>query len=151
MERKKSAPELEPQIVSAFGETFISRWDCYPKQLDTGKYVRVNRSLTTQHVLDHLYGLSSTTLGAYALDKNSQARWVCFDADTEEQFINLSHSVRLLFDRGETGYLEKSRRGGHLWLFFSPLPGYSARRFAKQLASEIGIQTENLVPRHSDG
>ena len=139
MERHRQLPELEPEAIAGFANTFISRWDCFSKQLDTGKYVRVNRPLTIQHVYDHLYGLANMSLGAYALDADSQARWVCFDADTDAQFAHLTHAVGTLAAREQTGYLERSRRGGHLWLFFTPLAGYDARRFAEQLAIELGI------------
>ena len=88
------------------------------------------------------------TLGVYALDPESNARWVCFDADTDEQFRSLLHAGETLSTMGQASYLERSRRGGHLWLFFTPLPGYSARRFAKQLATELSIpDTIELYPK----
>ena len=79
------------------------------------------------------------TLGAYALDAESRAKWVCFDADDEEGFANLERATLALAQAAQPGYLERSRRGGHLWLFFSPISGLDARRFGTQLAQEVGI------------
>lgn len=127
-------PEIEPEVVSAYAATFVSRWDCYPKQLDSGRYVRVNRPLSTAHILNHLYGVANMTLGAYALSPDHTAKWVCFDGDSDDQLQDLKQLVLLLAQHGQPSYLEQSRRGGHLWLFFpSPLSGYDARRLARHL------------------
>jgi hypothetical protein len=136
-ERKK-VPELEPELVTTYANTFISRWDCYHKQLETGKYARVSRPLTLNHVLNHLYGLANMTLGVYALSVESTAKWVCIDADDERQYQGLKDLTLHLAQQGQGAYLERSSRGGHLWMFFStPLSGYSARRFALT----VGIET----------
>lgn len=113
MERTRRT-ELEQEIVAAYAATFISRWDCYPKQLPTGKYTRTNHPLSLQHVYDHLYGLANMTLGAYALDTASRAKWVCFDADDETTYNGLRHAIFSLAQVGQPAYLERSRRGGHL-------------------------------------
>lgn len=110
--------------------------------------MRVSRPLSMQHVYDHLYGLANITLGVYALDVTSNAQWVCFDADTDDQLLHLTRAAEALAAVNQTAYIERSRRGGHLWMFFTPLAGYSARRFAKQLATETDIRVDiELYPK----
>jgi hypothetical protein len=47
-----------------------------------------------------------------------------------------------------TAYLEKSRRGGHLWLFFEQsLPGSEIRRFGQGLMFHFGLGTLELFPK----
>ena len=48
---------------------------------------------------------------------------------------------------GVTAYLEPSRRGGHLWLFFSPLPGATARQFGQRLLGRYDLQGIELFPK----
>jgi len=139
VERKQSGAELDQRIVSEYAATFLSRRDCYPLQVKGGRYVRVNRPLTDELIFQHLYGLNDTTLGAYALGLDNQAKWICYDADTDEQFASLRLVSSALRQMQQPSYLETSRRGGHLWLFLSPTSGYDTRRFAHRLATETGI------------
>ena len=77
-----SPTELEP-LASGLAETFIQRWDLYPKQLEDGSYISVKKTLSENHILAHLRG--DITLGLYLLDKESQARFIVIDADDEDQ------------------------------------------------------------------
>lgn len=124
-----------------FAASFVSRRDCYPQQVKGGRYVRVPRVLTDHLILQHLLGRNNLTLGAYALSPDHKAKWICYDADTEEQFASLTLVSTALQAIGQASYLETSRRGGHLWLFLSPTSGYDARRFARQFAQETGISS----------
>lgn len=135
--------ELDPQTTRAFAETFIPRWDCYPLQLQDGSYIQKREPLTLPQVVKHLtharLGLKPFTLGAYALDRESNAHWVCFDADADEQWEQLQQLARTLSHRAVPSYLEQSRRGGHLWLFTPKLPGTDIRRFASALLAKENI------------
>jgi hypothetical protein len=71
--------ELAPTELVAFATTFISRWDRYSMQLPQGAYTAVKQPLTLAHIAAHIRG--ALTLGAYALDQESRARWICLDAD----------------------------------------------------------------------
>lgn len=129
--------ELEPHLVRAFAETFVNRWDCYPLQVEKGTYIQVREKLTPTHIFKHLtnarLGFNPFTIGAYALDEHSQAKWVCFDADAEQQWAELIRLARSLHETDIPSYLELSRRGGHLWLFTLSLPGNDIRQFARKL------------------
>ncbi len=120
-------------------------------QLANGRYIQVHKPLTLGYVASHLEDyrnpeLPITTIGAYALDENSQAKWMCFDADEEVQWNGLISLTVNLKSEGVPAYLEPSRRGGHLWLFIPPMPGVQARRFGNQLLSEHGLNVE-LYPK----
>ncbi len=142
-ERLRSV-ELDPAIVHAFAETFISRWDCYPLQLEDGTYTQVQEALTYGHIFKHLTyghlaGYTPFTIGAYALNEKSQAKWLCFDADTPEQWEDLWQLVERLKEVAVATYLEPSRRGGHLWLFTPLLSGSDIRQFAQKLLAMESI------------
>jgi len=47
-------------------------------------------------------------------------------------------------------YLERSRRGGHLWLFFEKLlPGREIRKFGQGLLKHINIDSVELFPKQN--
>ena len=78
--------ELETLAVS-LTEVFIQRRDLYSRQLDDGRYLCIRKPLTNGHLLAHLKG--DITLGTYVLDQESQARFIAFDADDDEQMEGL--------------------------------------------------------------
>lgn len=141
-ERLRSV-ELDPHLTRAFAETFISRWDCYPLQVENGTYIQAREPLAITKVVKHLtnvhLGYKPFTIGAYALDQQSQAKWVCFDADAQEQWEQLRGLARSLTIRGVPAYLEPSRRGGHLWLFTPQFAGTDIRRFARNLLAKHDV------------
>jgi hypothetical protein len=132
-----SVPELSLQLIEAFAKTFIYRHDCYPIQLANGAYITLKEPLTLDLVVAHLRG--EMTLGAYALDSESIAHWICFDADTDEKWQDFKELSLSLQAQNISHYLELSRRGGHLWLFTSPLPGKVIRQFGTQLLAQNDI------------
>lgn len=138
-------PDLNPEIVEAYANTFISRFDTYPIQNADGSYVRVKRPLVPAVIEGHLKG--HITIGAYALTENSQAHWICLDADDENHAFELSYMTTSLAQKDVPSYLELSRRGCHLWLFTPPLSGLNARRFGKQLLKEYHIEGVELYPK----
>jgi hypothetical protein len=137
--------ELNPRLVEAYTSTFISRRDAYPQQLPDGTYITVQQPLTLSLVEAHLRG--QVTLGAYALDYNSMARWVCLDADDDVQWQGLLALSQALAHQQVTTYIEPSRRGGHLWFFTPLLPGSYARRFAHQLLLEQQLENVEIYPK----
>jgi hypothetical protein len=141
----RPAHELRPELVNAFAQTFISRTDCYPMQLENGAYISVQKPLTHHKLIDHLNG--KVTLGAYALDSQSYARWLCLDADDEDTWAAMRQSAHDLEAEGIFAYLELSRRGGHCWLFTSPLPGATIRQFGKALLAQYKLPSIELYPK----
>ena len=146
--------ELETALVSAYAATFIPRWDRYPVQTQTGKYIQLPYPLTLDIVAAHLEDYRhpdrpAVTIGAYALSEQSEAKWVCFDSDQPEQWEQLLGTAHDLENSGIPGYLEASRRGGHLWLFTNEISGSIARRFGQQLAQEQGIEQIEIYPKQA--
>lgn len=139
------ADEIRPELVNAFAQTFIARTDCYPMQLENGAYISVQKPLTHHRIVDHLNG--KVTLGAYALDSQSYARWLCLDADDEDTWAALRQVAHDLETKSIFAYLELSRRGGHFWLFTPPLPGVTMRQFGKALLAQFKLPLVELYPK----
>ncbi len=137
--------ELDRGLVVAYGATFIPRDDLYPLQLEDGSYIVIKRTLHPDLIAAHLKGL--ITIGAYALDPESQAQWLCCDADDAETWAGVQDMARALTEQDIPAYLELSRRGGHLWLFTPPLPGVDARRLGRQLLAEHKLEGIELYPK----
>lgn len=135
-------------MLRRFARTFIPRQDCYPLQTEDGRYITLQRRFELDYVQAHLKGI--LTLGAYALDARSRARWLCLDADTPEQWAELLKMTRDLQQDGVTAYLEPSRRGGHLWLFFPPTPGATVRQFGQHLVDRYDLDGIELFPKQAE-
>jgi hypothetical protein len=70
-------------------------------------------------------------VGLYALDRQRQARWLCFDADAPDGLAHLLVVQQALCAFGITTLREASRRGGHLWLICThPVPATLLRVLA---------------------
>lgn len=137
--------ELDPTLLEAYATVFIPRFDRYPIQKPEGDYGAIKSPLTMHHVEQHIRG--SATIGAYALDSENKAHWICFDADDEMHFSQVNELARQLRKENVPTYIELSRRGGHVWLFTPPLSGVDARRFGKQLLAEQSIEDVELYPK----
>jgi hypothetical protein len=144
-QERSQSTELDREVVAAYATTFIPRYDMYPLQLSDGRYVSVKKRLHLDLVTAHLKGL--ITIGAYALDEESHARWICFDADDEDGWMRLLGMAACLEREHITPYIEPSRRGGRLWLFTEPVDGVEARRFGQQLLLEHNLETVELFPK----
>src|SRR5579864_2164390 len=100
--------EIQEATVSAFAQTFISRRDLHPIQISTGTYITVHHELTDNLIAAHLQGY--ITLGAYALNPNGWAKWICFDADDDKHWKELLRLSGSLEKEAIVPYLEPSRR-----------------------------------------
>ncbi|GER87604.1 hypothetical protein KDW_17660 [Dictyobacter vulcani] len=107
--------------LSSYQNLFVGRQDDYAIQLPNGKYRRAGKPLTTGDVYDHLVG--RRTYGTYIMDAHGHCRFAVIDADTEDGLDRLWLIQEQLTAQHITSYVECSRRGGHLWIFFtSPAP-----------------------------
>jgi hypothetical protein len=145
-ENEITPAELE-SLAMGLEETFIQRRDLYAKQLENGSYICIKKTLMQKHILAHLRG--EITLGTYLLNAHSQARFVVIDADDEEQYGDMVRMAKELEDESVPSYLERSRRGGHLWFFFErPVWGVDARKFGKGLIVAHNLPKEiELYPK----
>lgn len=147
MSKEILIPQSEFETLAAgLAKTFIQRWDIYSCQLKDGSYVCVRQPLQPGQVQAHLE--CQLTLGAYVLDQSSRARYIVLDADTPEQLEGLTHMAADLALHQVPSYLESSRRGGHLWLFFhSPVAGKQARLFGRNLIQQYSLSGIELFPK----
>jgi len=143
LDRELSRPAL------VLARQFIQRWDAHARQLDDGRYVCVHEPLNVGHLMAHLRG--ELTLGTYLLDRDSQARYVVIDADDDRGAEGLARLARELAEKEVPVYLERSRRGGHLWLFFSQaVPGKEARSFGQSLLACHHLDDVELFPKQDE-
>ena len=134
------------EFATSLAGTFIQRWDMYARQLDDGSYRCIHKPLSDRHIISHLKG--EITLGVYVLDVESQARYVVFDADSYQVMEQLKNVSKSLSIHGIPSYLETSRRGGHMWLFFEvPIPGQDVRTFARGVMDAYDISDIEIFPK----
>jgi len=140
------------KMVGQYHEMFVNR-RAYVLQSkrphpDSGRhyYFRPKRrrtaepqGLTTETIRCHLEG--QLTVGLYSINPETQrSKWVAIDGDYREALEDL---LKLQYELGRDGVeaaLEKSRRGGHLWIFFeSPMLAREARIYIFNLASRLRV------------
>jgi hypothetical protein len=144
-ERETNRLELE-QLAAGLGEVFIRRWDLYAHQREDGSYICIRKPLKQKFLLDHLKG--DITLGAYVLGQDSTAHYVAFDADDEEEWEQLANMRDSLAQEGVPSYLENSRRGGHLWMFFPwMVSGKEAQDFGRGLSKIYDLEGIEFFPK----
>ena len=105
-----------------------------PKHKKTGQGL----SLTPDTIRRHLEG--EITLGLYSINPATQcSKWVAIDADYEDSLTDLLKLSFYLRQDGVESALEKSHRGGHLWIFMAePLPArIAASTFAALLCGLV--------------
>jgi hypothetical protein len=146
-ESEKPFSEYElsrPAMILA--KRFVQRWDIYARQLDDGRYICVHEPLNVEHLFAHLRG--EITLGAYCLNQKNKARFIVFDADDEDGMENLLRINSELAHNHCPSYLESSRRGGHLWIFFeNAVSGREVRAFGLGILEARKIEGIELFPK----
>ncbi len=146
MEPKPDIKKENWLLAESLSRQFIQRRDLHARQLDDGRYVCVFRPFTVGLMYLHLKG--EITLGAYLLDTQSQARFTVLDADDGQGFDRLRETATDLSKMGVSSYLETSRRGGHLWLFYEqPITGTKARNFGLGLEQAYHLENIEVYPK----
>jgi hypothetical protein len=114
------------ELLPLYATLFVGRTTDFARQRQDGSYWRVGRALTSLDLLNHLRG--HWTLGTYVRNEHGQCTYAVFDADSEGGLFELEHVQAALAQQDISSYLEQSRRGGHLWVFFArPVPASQAR------------------------
>ena len=142
-------------IVLAYRELFVNRL-AYTVQSpaphpETGRhyYYRPKKKdqpvpLSLDTVRQHLQG--DRTIGLYAINPRTQrCRWVAIDADYENALEDLLKLQWELKRDGVEAALEKSRRGGHLWIFAEkPLLARDCRVYICNLAVRLKVPVKGV-------
>jgi hypothetical protein len=95
----------------------VGRRNDYAAQLPDGRYTRLGTYLTYETLFWHLEGRQ--TLGTYVINELDQCSFAVFDSDASTGLFDLAAVQMSLRENGISSYLEQSRRGAHLWIFFS--------------------------------
>ncbi|MCZ2078354.1 MAG: hypothetical protein LC130_25565 [Bryobacterales bacterium] len=98
--------------------------------------------LTLEMVRQHLVG--ELTIGIYAINPATQrCKWMAIDADYRTALEDLIKLQRELQEDGIAAGLEKSKRGGHLWIFFErPVLARDARVYIYHLAAKLDVHVK---------
>ena len=145
---QQPSPEQLSNLARILDDVFIQRHDLYARQLDNGRYVCVREPLTQAHLESHLRG--EITLGTYLLDTESKGRFLVLDADDDPDWHRLQAVAVALEGMGTESYRERSRRGGHLWLFFEEkISGREIREFGQGLLTHFNIKSVELFPKQN--
>jgi hypothetical protein len=134
-------------IVAGYFDLFVNRL-AYTVQSskpdsETGRcyYYRPKGrvSLSRETVKSHLEG--RLTIGLYAINPATQrCKWVAIDADYSSALDDLLKLQWELRQDGVEAALEKSRRGGHLWIFAEkPLLARECRLYIHSLAKRLRV------------
>ncbi|MGH2478050.1 MAG: TOTE conflict system archaeo-eukaryotic primase domain-containing protein [Ktedonobacteraceae bacterium] len=125
----------------------IGRRDTFAVQTSRGGYARINRALRLADLADHLAG--RVTIGTYLIDQVGRCAFAVLDADQENGLAVLASVGRELASEGATLHLERSRRGGHGWLFFEQaVPADRVRAWLAPIAARHGLE---LYPKQAAG
>ena len=102
-------------------------------------------ALTIETVRRHLAG--ELTIGIYAINPATQrCKWMAIDADYKTALEDLIKVQRQLQDDGIEAALEKSRRGGHLWILFeTPVLAHEARIYIHHVAGTLDVQVKGAA------
>ncbi len=113
-------------------------------------------TVTHETIREHLEG--RLTIALYAINPTSQCcKWIAIDADYKDALEDLLKLNYYLGRDGVSGALEKSRRGGHLWVFFdTPQPARSCRIYVYDLALRLVVPVKGnglpegieIFPKH---
>ena len=135
---------------------FCQRKEAFALQTDEGTYYAVRKPVTLRLIEAHLLG--EVTAGWYALDRENTLRWAALDADGEDGLTQLQQVGLVLKGKGWPAYLEDSRKGGHLWIFFyfgetreERIGACPVRAALGHLLIELGLEEEiELFPKQEE-
>src|SRR5690348_2122107 len=141
-----NAEFVSPQLTNLYWNLFVNRL-AYTVQSDrprdNGKHYyfqpKQQRRLSPEIVRRHLVG--QKTVALYAINPRTQrSKWVAIDADYTNAVEDLLKLQWELLQHGVHAALEKSRRGGHLWIFAeSPLLARDCRIYIYNLARRLRV------------
>lgn len=140
------------EVVARYFELFVNRRaytiQSFVPDSEKGRcyYYRPKAkvSLSDLTIRDHLEG--RITIGLYAINPiNQRCKWVSIDADYSDALEDLLKLQWELKQDGVEAALEKSRRGGHLWIFTAePLLARDCRLYIQNLAQRLKVPIKGL-------
>ena len=144
-----------PEMAREFSELFVNRraytiqstrphpetgrhYYYRPKSTDGGRRTGLGLEIVRRHLAGEV------TIGIYAINPVTQrCKWMAIDADYKTALEDLIKVQRQLRDDGIEAALEKSKRGGHLWVFFErPVMARDARIYIYHVAGKLDVQVK---------
>lgn len=138
-------------IADVYRHWFAARLDDYVTWTgDT--WMRANAPLTTDVILAAFAG--GPPVSAYTITPQNETHVCCIDFDSDDG-LDLAKRLRATMAvKGVTGYVEVSRRGGHLWVLLDRvLPARTVRRALRAFLRDAGIEETPKVeirPGHDE-
>ena len=130
------------EYLECYMRLFCHRRDAFALQTDEGTYYAARRRVSRKLVAAHLLG--KVTAGWYALDEDNTLGWAALDVDQTDGLTQLQKVGLALREREWSAYLEDSRRGGHLWVFFSQGTRREERIRARPVRIVLGDMVRKL-------
>ena len=137
-------------IIEAINDLFIIRNDVYSIQWFNGKnqgYNKKDEILSNSIINKHLDG--QQTIGTYAVGKNNNCKWICYDFDGDNLEEEKKKAIDLSKHLNKEGYeniIEFSgKKGYHVWLFFQETDSYSAYKFGRNICN--GHVVHEIFPK----
>lgn len=96
----------------------------------------------------HLYG--EELIGIYPLTDGSSVRWGCSDIDVDDidSARNLQTALKI---KGITSFVEKTKRGYHVWVFANDwIPAPIMRRAFLSAHEAIGLEAKEVNPKQEE-
>lgn len=106
--------EISRDDLANYARLFVGRRNDYAWQREDGRYRRAFERLTLDTLQAHIAG--ARTLATYVIDERGLCRFAVYDSDQAEGLDTLAGVQLRLANDGILSYLERSRRGGHLWV-----------------------------------
>ncbi len=130
--------------MQRYSELFVQRRDTFGLQRPHSRlYNRVHRPLTDAVLYQHLRG--EVTIGLSSIDATGRTKWTVLDSDRGLQPILEAQDG--LSKRGIRSYIEQSRAGGHLWVFWDKLVSSSvARRIIEPSGPGLEVFPSGDIP-----
>jgi hypothetical protein len=138
---------VSENAIADYCELFVNRRE-YTVQVSSANkdvrkcyYYRANdgSELSPEVIRRHLEG--QITVGLYAINPETQGcKWIAIDADYPRALDDLLRLQWELRQDGVESALERSRRGGHLWIFAAePLLARECRRYIYAIARRLNV------------
>ena len=133
---------LDP--IEVFSTVFAGRIDAY----GGWEGISVPKPVTYKTYGNHLYG--QELIGIYPLRDDSTVRWGCSDIDVDD--IDAARNLQTAFMvKGVRSYVEKTRRGYHVWVFADDwIPAPIMRRAFIAAHEVIGYPAKEVNPKQEE-
>jgi hypothetical protein len=132
---------MTPEGIEAFIRLFHGRVDCYG-DWDGGC---IKQPLTKRQFEQHL--TTGPYIGVYP-NVGGHAAWGCVDIDFDDLQL-ATNIVTVLGVKGVKGWVEKTRRGYHVWVFpdVAVIPAADMRRCLMAACKAIGYDPKEVNPK----